>query len=669
MRTVVLVMIGALLAGQGAAQKPALHLDSPAAAAPEAVSPPPEGQAPPAPPAEGRTFKWKVSQLMFATMQGVHAPNADDLGFLRSYTPGGVVLQQILQPAQAVIYIAKLRGVETLSGVPLLIGGDLYEFTQRDRGAPSAFVDLPPLLSVAAAANPDMTARLARFLAAHMQAMGFNLYLGPPLDLAPTLPEAHGSIHCLGGNPDFVADTADTFLSTFSEYGLLAMPMGFPGGGLNRTPPGAAVLLTPKALLGESDLKPYVRAIARGVSILHVGNTLAPTLDTLSRPASQSRAVMQDLLRGELGFQGVIVAGPVDSEDMAAAYDPAEAAIEALRSGADMIYWRSPANTVMRAVDRIEHAVAQGELDAETIEAALKRVLALKQKLGQMTRPEVKESNAEALRKKGDLVRESADIQRHAITLVQNRGAVLPLDKKVSMPLGVTGVVGVEILQKALEKHLKPVSAQVITTARHLGEIQEFEIERITSRIRNFRTVVCIFTNSMRPEGQAKLVRELKLLGAQVVVLLLGYPRNLPQLAGADAILLGYCDPASAGQTLIAMADILVGQAPACIMAATADAEMRAGEKRIFDASALVRVPAGALPVSVSEAYPAGLGLSYALPLTGKKVEWDFGTGTRVKDLRTEYVFTAPGRYPVKLTVTGKHGDAVSRTFNVVVHE
>ena len=50
-----------------------------------------------------------------------------------------------------------------------------------------------------------------------------------------------------------------------------------------------------------------------------------------------------------------------------------------------------------------------------------------------------------------------------------------------------------------------------------------------------------------------------------------------------------------------------------------------------------------------------------------KKVLWDFGTGKRSKDMRAEYVYTAPGRYPVTLTVTDTKGDVTSRTFHVEV--
>lgn len=662
-------------AGLARAQQSALHADTPvtppAASKTSAPNTAPESAAPEvlAERTHGLSLKQRISQLMLVTMQSSNAPTSDDLAFLKAYTPGGVIIRQILQPASAVVYIAKMRGAEAISGLPLLIGADVYELTTRERDAPSVFIDIPPLLSVAAAGDTETAARLAGIWAGHLSGMGFNFCLGPNLQLAPTLSEALGTIHCLGSNPAFAAEAAGAMIASLKERGIVPMPMGFPGGGTNHTPRSPSVLLTPKPQLAANDLMPYMRAIENGVEMLHVGNTLTPTLDIMSRPASVSKAVMGDLLRGELGYQGVIVAGPMDSEDIAKEQEPVTTSVEALNGGADMLYWRAPVNTVMRAVDGIEHAVNTGALSEETINQAFERVVALKQSLVQRKRPEASERGADMLSKKGDLARDARLVDIRAVTLVQNRNNVLPLDKKRSMPVGVTGVVGVETIQQALEKRMKPVSAQVITTAQHLGEIQDFEIERITSRIRGFRTVVCVFTNSLRPEGQAKLITELKSRDIQVVVLLLGYPRNLAYFTAADAILLGYCDPVYCEQTLLSMADVLLGQAPVSIVSATADAAMRVGEKRVFDARELVRTPPGRLPVNISEAYPMGLGLSYDVSLGVKKAEWDFGTGARSKEMRAEYVFEKPGEYPVKLTIVDKRGEEVSRVFNVTVHE
>lgn len=236
------------------------------------------------------------------------------------------------------------------------------------------------------------------------------------------------------------------------------------------------------------------------------------------------------------------------------------------------------------------------------------------------------------------------------------------------MPLGITGTIGVEILHQGLEKHMKPISQQQISTARHLGEIQDFEIQRVTSHIRGIRTVICILAESDRPQGQMQLIHELKEKGARVVVILLGYPKNLPYLAEADAIVLAYCDSSKYGETLASMADVLVGEGPVGFINVKEGITVSAGESRTYDALDFVRLPAGRLPVTLSSRYSVGLATSFDPQFTIKKVQWEFGDGKKSKDSRTVHAFTTPGNYDVALSVTNRKGDTEIFRFPIVVN-
>ena len=620
----------------------------------------------------------RLSQMMLATMQGSKGPSVDDLALLKAYTPGGVVIRHVYNPANAAVYASRVRGVEAITGIPLLVGTDLYELTQPGRTALTGFAQMPSMLSVAAANDPETTGMLAQLIAEHLTVLGFNLDLGPVLELAPVLSGARGSIYSLGSDAEFAAEAGEAICTALLERNVLPMPMGFPGGGANRAPRSRssdkrtpAVLLTPAPAVFETDLLPYQRAIASGAPMIHVGNTLCPTLDPASVPASLSRIVVSDILRGKLGFKGVIAAGPLDSEDIASMCDPADAAIGAILAGADMLYFRGTDNLVMRVVDRLAGAVVDGLLTEERINASVARILAVK------TNPEIFAPNdtsdiqAEKLGKDKDITNATLGVERKAITLVRNNGGILPLSKETSMPIGITGVTGVDELQEYLEKELKRVPAQCINSAHHLGEIQDFEIERIVGHIRGLRTMVCIFTDALRPYGQLELVRQIKAREIRVVAVLLGYPRYLEEIAeaGADAILLAYCDEAAHAETIAAMAEILMGEGPIALRTPPSVSGIKAGETRRFDIRELVRVPTGRLPVTLSSQFPAGLALGYDPTAAVKKAEWDFGDGKREKKPAVEHSFAQPGEYTVTLNVTGEQGDTDQCSFTVQVVE
>lgn len=618
---------------------------------------------------ESLELERKVAQLMLVTLGGVYRPNNDDRILLKEYPPGGVVIPKVAGPGDAAEYIRELRGMpgERVQGIPLLIATNAYALTQHNLLPDRAFVQLPSMLSVAAAGDSESSRRLAALVAGYMGTMGFNMHLGPSLILASTLSEAEGTVHLFGSDPEFAARAGGMVFATLAEHGILRVPMGFPGGGANRVDGGPAVLLTPRPLLKGQELLPYAAAIEAGVEIIHVGNTLVPTLDPEGGPASLSPVVIREILRGELGFEGIVMSGPVDAREMVGRYRPAEAAARALEAGADLVYWRGSGRRVAEAVSRIAAAVRRGEIDEALVDGAFERVLAFKRDHGLLERklPDVK--NAQALTKKRKSFDDAYLVERRAVTLVQNRDDFLPLAKERSMPIGVTGIVGVEELQEALEEHIKPVALQPIATARHAGRIHDFEVDRLARNALGMRTAICIFTNDTKPRGQVNLIRAFHAIGARVVVVLVGYPNLLPHFREADAIVLAYCPPTLVEQTMRAVADILMGKGPLEVLPAFRDLSKRLGEDVVFDALQVLRTPVGRLPCAIDEHFETGFSVAYDPSQAVDRVEWDFGDGKRSKGVQAVHAYSEPGRYGVTLTVTDAAGETVSGTFHVVV--
>jgi hypothetical protein len=338
-----------------------------------------------------------------------------------------------------------------------------------------------------------------------------------------------------------------------------------------------------------------------------------------------------------------------------------------LNAGADMLFWNRSGVRVMKTIEDILLAVKDGRISQETIDAALARVLALKQARGLSTRPMPVPKEAEKLTKKKEYPREVYEMERRAITVVQNRGNLLPLNRKENLPVGVTGMIGVEDLQLALEEYLKAVPQQEIATAKYGNEIFDFEIERLTRHIAGMKTVVVTLTNDLRVQSQIRLLQALKEKGLHVVVVLLGYPTHLSKLSDADAIILTYAQPGSHTESMKAVADVLVGQGPLSITPALAEVRTTVGARELYSVLDLIRSPVGRLPVSLDAPYEAGLGIPYDPTFSIDKVEWVFGDGEKSKEFRVEKAFAQPGRYPITLTVTDKKKNTTSRTLHAIV--
>ncbi len=666
------VCIGALTVCSVSAQPSAFGLggDVPAPKQAPAKEKKPEEAEPPADPVEAALqtldLKGRIAQLMVCAMQGEVGPSGEDTSFLKSYTPGGVVIRQALAPGIVEQYVKLVRAIEAGTKLPLLVGADLYELTEPHRLARSTFPQVPSLLAVSAA-GADSAGRFGDLLASYAHGLGLNFILGPSLELAPELEEAPGTLNTLGSDPVFAASVGQAIMDAFAAQSILCVPLGFPGGGNNRAGNTPAVLLTPEPLLLTHDLLPYARVLENGVKMINVGNTLVPTLDDLSRPASLSREVMTMLLRDKMRFEGVIVAGPLDSEDIVRTYDQADAALQALQAGADMVYWRGGDDTVIRVVERLAWAVEDGRLSESVINAALRRVMALKTKYtgreagAEITRP------YRAAKKDRSLTDQAYEIERRSITVVQNRGQVLPLGGKDSLPIVLVGTVDMSDFKEDILKYTRDVVRYNILTAKHFGDIEDFEVERVIKNFENYRTAVCVFTDAPRAQGQARLVQALKKAGKTVVAVLIGYPTHVPKLAAADAVVLGYCDPAACRQTLRAVADVIMGAGPVRFVDPEGEVIFRVKEKRVFDVMEVARVPYGHLPVGVSPEYPSGLSIPYDASQSVKKAVWDFGTGKKIKKKRVEYAFEKPGRYPVTLKVKDRKGQFYTHAFPINV--
>ena len=610
----------------------------------------------------------RIAQLMLVTLQGLTRPNNTDRLLLKDFSPGGVIVPRINRPQDAAQYLKILRAseIETEKKLPLFIGTNFFAFRREETRPLQLYLNVPSMLTWAGAGVSDSTQGLARIMAQDLRTMGFNMHLGPSLELASEVASGVGNVYNFGSDPEFVAAMAEQFGAAVADAELLWLPMGFPGGGENRGERGPAVLVTPKSELRGRDLLPYERAIGAGAQMLHVGNMLIPTLDK-GTPASLSPIVMIQLLRDILDFKGVVVAGPIDAPELRPYRDPSEAAVLALQAGADMLYWNDSGIKVIRAIATITVAVSNGTLDEALINDAFERVVALKQEQGLLERERPKEKVAAKLLKERKKTLEPLQIERRAVTLIKNEDNLLPLTEERSLPVYVTGSYGVDELADAAEEYTETVLRQPIRSARHIGRVQDFEIERIVRFAGGMPTVVCVLSSDIASAGQIRLMKLLKETGAKIVAVHVGYPSRLSLYEDADAIVLAYADPDHVSQTMTAVAAVLMGDAPVEILPALRDLERSVDQQVSFDVYDVVRSPVGRLPVTVEEPYVAGYSISYRPILEDRKVEWDFGDGRKSRDLTVDHAYRRPGRYSVVLTVEEKSGEITRGEFGVVV--
>ncbi|MEJ2215812.1 MAG: glycoside hydrolase family 3 protein [Gemmatimonadota bacterium] len=251
---------------------------------------------------------------------------------------------------------------------PLLIGADL------ERGAGQQFrgvTSLPPLAVFGALEDVALSRRAGQVTAREARSLGVNWVYAPVADLDVEPDNPIVGTRAFGGDPEQVSSHVRAWIEGCRAGGALACAKHFPGHGRTTTDShlGLPRVAASRSTL-EADLAPFRTAIEAGVDAVMTAHVAYPALDASGLPATLSHAMIGDLLRGQLGYDGLVVTDALIMEGVLAGAGEEEAAIRALAAGCDALLYPRQLEATVRAVD-----AAVGERVAETrVRDALSRI-------------------------------------------------------------------------------------------------------------------------------------------------------------------------------------------------------------------------------------------------------------------------------------------------------
>lgn len=206
---------------------------------------------------------------------------------------------------------------------------------------------------------------------------GINLNFAPVADILTNADNKALAERSFGSDARVVAAMTEASVNGLKETGITACIKHFPGIGSagEDTHNGLAVVDRSLEELQQEELVPFSQAIEAGVPMIMVGHISLPQVVGDNTPASMSPAVISDLLRAQLGFNGVVITDAMNREAITQYYGADEAAIMALKAGADMILM--PEDFEL-AFEGVITAVQDGTISAERIDDSLTRVYRIK---------------------------------------------------------------------------------------------------------------------------------------------------------------------------------------------------------------------------------------------------------------------------------------------------
>ncbi|MDE3138071.1 MAG: beta-N-acetylglucosaminidase, partial [Acidobacteriota bacterium] len=246
-------------------------------------------------------------------------------------TPRGIEIDQVYPTA------ALLNQLQSQAKIPLLVAADFETGTAMRL---SEGTRLPHLMAIAATGDPSDARIAGKITAIEARVAGVNWIFAPVADLNNNPANPIINIRSFGEDPERVAELVAEFVRGAQSNGVLATAKHFPGHGDTDVDShvGLPVISADRVRLDRAELVPFRAAIRAGVGSMMTGHLLVPSLEPdEALPATLSPKIIEDLLRREMGFNGLVVTDSLDMAGVAMLYPPNRTAVLSMEAGADVL--------------------------------------------------------------------------------------------------------------------------------------------------------------------------------------------------------------------------------------------------------------------------------------------------------------------------------------------
>ena len=381
--------------GSPSPPQPSASPGAPSSAGPAPTASPPAASPTPIPtptstPTPGTSLGHKIAGLMVVGFRG---SSLSDAPWVRTALAdsglGGVILfdrdqltggsRNILSPAQVKRLTGDLRAAAGARRVIVSVDqeGGVVTRLGPSHGFPSVASE-----ATIGGASASTTRSWATSIATTLAANGFNLNFAPVVDLNvnPDSPAIGALDRSFSADSDVVVAKATVEIDAHRAAGVRTTLKHFPGIGSSTANTDFGVADVTKTWT-RTELEPFRRLIAAGkVDVVMAGHVVNGQLDA-AHPASLSKAVVTDLLRGELGWDGAVVTDDLQAAAITKAFGRDEAILLALEAGNDLLLFANQQvydpNLVARVVKVVKAAVASGRIPESRIDEAYARVQAM----------------------------------------------------------------------------------------------------------------------------------------------------------------------------------------------------------------------------------------------------------------------------------------------------
>jgi beta-N-acetylhexosaminidase len=453
--------------------------------------------------------------------------------------------------------------VNRASGIPLHVTIDMEGDFKNDYTAGGVLQFIPPM-GITAIGDVDLAYKIANLMGRQMAAIGVTQFYHPVCDvnINPLNPEI--GVRSFGDNVSVITKFIDATVRGYEDAGITATIKHFAGRGDSATDAHDVldVCRGDKKRMKEVELAAFQAGIDAGASALMTAHTIFPAYDE-EYPATLSKKILTDLLRGEMGFDGIIVSDAIGMAAILKKWPLPLACAMAIKAGVDTILLKADDESRSQCLFGIKSAVENGTLPEERVNDAVRRLLCRKydqglfEKAGKMDPKET--TRIVRSKENRDFSREVA---HKALLVVRDDKKLLPLskDKKI---LVIEQTIPYEFLGKDLYSHAHMFCEQMVKHSTNLilddapFHAEEEDIEEALRLAKEADLVVMTnyYARIEKRGNNTHLVKALKAAGHTVVVVT-NFPYRKGTTTVADAVV---CNFSGTPDSIRASVDLLFG--------------------------------------------------------------------------------------------------------------
>jgi beta-N-acetylhexosaminidase len=315
----------------------------------------------------------KIGQLFMlaAYIDPEHAEEIDS--YIQRYRVGGLAF---VGPSFYEKQVRLTNHYQEMSKYPLLIAQDLeWGLSMRIKDA----LRFPKNITLGAVHNQQLIYDMGKEVGRQAKLIGVHMNLSPVLDVNIEPENLAINVRSFGASPEFVAEKGILMIKGLQDAGIIASAKHFPGLGDITVDPHLDLPYSAhdRKRLDAVEFYPFVQAIEAGVMSIQTEHLLCKALDD-KNPASLSHTIVTEILKNELGFQGVILSGALRMKALTNYLSNEEIALKAFLAGSDMLLMPQDLPAAFQA---LKQALTEGKIEEQDLNARVLKILQLKEQM------------------------------------------------------------------------------------------------------------------------------------------------------------------------------------------------------------------------------------------------------------------------------------------------